>query len=82
METTLTQARGAFARSEEGWAAPVLQPRGGPVERVAVRVGTGHPVLVFLGVMLAGLALIAGVSTALGFLVTRVLLHVDGVSSR
>ncbi len=81
METTLTQARGAVARSEEGWSAPVLQPRNGPIERVAVRVGTGHPVLVFLGAMFAGLALIAGVSTALGFLVTRVLLHLDGVAA-
>ena len=81
METTLTQTRGAVARSAEGWAAPVLQPRNGPVERVAVRVGRGHPVLVFLAAMLTGLAFIAAVSTALGFLVTRVLLHVDGVAA-
>src|SRR6266576_3963086 len=81
MDTTLTQARGALARSEDGWSAPVLQPRNGPIERVAVRIGTGHPVLVFLGAMLTGLALIATVSIALGLLVTRVLLHVDGVSA-
>src|SRR6478672_9308041 len=81
METALTQTRGAVARSHDGWSAPVLQPRNGPIERVAVRVGTGHPVLVFLGVMLTGLALIAMVSTALGFLVTRVLLPVHGTAA-
>jgi len=81
MDTTLTQTRGAVARPDEGWSAPVLQPRDGRIERVAVRVGTGHPVLVFLGVMLTGLALIAMVSTALGFLVTRVLLHVHGTAA-
>lgn len=81
METTLTQARGAVARRDEGWSVPILQPRDGRVERFAVRVGAGHPVLVFLGAMLTGLALIAAVSTALGFLVTRVVLHLDGVAA-
>ena len=81
METTLTQPRGAFARSEEGWAAPVLQPRGGPSNDSPSGSGTGHPVLVFLAVVLAGLALIAAVSTVLGFLVARVLLHIDGVAA-
>jgi undecaprenyl-diphosphatase len=81
MDTTLTQPRGAVARHDESWSAPVLQPRDGRIERVAVRLGTGHPVLVFLGTMLTGLALIAAVSTALGFLVTRLLLHVHGVAA-
>jgi len=81
MDATLTQPRGAVARSDEGWSAPVLQPRNGSVERAAVRVGDGHPVLVFLGAMLTGLALIATASIALGFLVTRVLLHVGGIAA-
>ena len=81
MDTTLTQTRRAVARSNDGWAAPVLQPRNGRVERLAVRVGAGHPVLVFLGAMLTGLALIAALSTVLGLLVTRVLLHVHGVAA-
>ena len=42
METTLTQARGAVARSDEGWAAPVLQPRNGP-SRTSRRPGRGRP---------------------------------------
>jgi hypothetical protein len=74
MDTTRTHPRGAVARSDEGWSASVLQPRNGPVERAAVRVADGHPVLVFLAAMLTGLALIATASIALGFLVTRVLL--------
>jgi membrane-associated phospholipid phosphatase len=59
---------------------PVLQPRGGLAERLGIRAGSGHPVLVFLAAMLTSLALISAVSIGLGFLVTRVILHIGGVS--
>jgi membrane-associated phospholipid phosphatase len=60
----------------------VLEPRGeGAAERVVVRLGAGHPVLVFLGAMLTALVLIAGLSILLGLLVTHVVLHIDGVSA-
>lgn len=62
------------------WTPRVLQPRPGVAERMAVRTGRGHPILVFLGAMLGALALISTVSIALGFLVTRVILHVGGVA--
>ena len=62
------------------WTPPVLQPRQGVAERLGVRAGRGHPVLVLIGAMLGALALISTVSIALGFLVTRVILHFGGVS--
>jgi len=62
------------------WTPPVLQPRRGYAERVGARIGHGHPVVVFLVGMLASLALISAVSIALGFLVTRAVLHDSGVS--
>ncbi|HEY2074503.1 MAG TPA: phosphatase PAP2 family protein [Gaiellaceae bacterium] len=62
------------------WTPPVLQPRRREVERLAVRVGAGRPVLVFAGGVLAAVALISGVSILLGLLVTHVILHVGGVS--
>ena len=61
---------------------PVLEPRrDGTVERLAVRLGAGHPVVVFLAAMLVGLILIAGLSVLLGFVVTHVVLHIDGASA-
>jgi membrane-associated phospholipid phosphatase len=61
---------------------PVLEPRSdGVVERVAARVGEGHPVLVFLATMLTALVLIAGLSILLGFLVVHVVLHIGGTNA-
>jgi membrane-associated phospholipid phosphatase len=81
MSTTL-ERHDALAHRPRDWRVPVLEPRhDGRVERLAVRSGDGHPVVVFLAGMLAGLVLIAGLSILLGFLVTHVVLHIGGTSA-
>ena len=79
MATTLERRRVHTGFSSD-WTPPVLQPRRGFAERVGVRVGCGHPVVLFLVAMLASFAMISAVSIALGFLVTRVVLHDGGVA--
>jgi undecaprenyl-diphosphatase len=80
--STTVERHGALAQRSRDWTVAVLEPRsGGIVERLAVRLGAGHPVVVFLAGMLAGLVLIAGLSILLGFLVTHVVLHIDGASA-
>jgi undecaprenyl-diphosphatase len=79
MDTTLHGAKSNLDRFTYDWTPPVLQPRGGAVERVAARVGRGHPARVFLAAMLTGLALVATLSILLGLLVTRLLLHIDAL---
>jgi membrane-associated phospholipid phosphatase len=78
MAITVEQTRAKVERHTTDWTPPVLQPRAGAVERLGMRVGHGHPVLVFLGAMLAALAMISAVSIGLGLLVTRVILHAGG----
>jgi membrane-associated phospholipid phosphatase len=80
MATTLEPGRIRTGQLSNDWTPPVLQPRSGFAERVGARAGYGHPVVVFLIGMLASLASISAVSIALGFLVTRVILHDSGVS--
>ncbi len=80
MATSLEQRRAPAEALSNDWTPPVLEPRRGFVERMAVHAGNGHPVIVFLGAMLASLALISGLSIALGFFVTRVILHTGGVA--
>ncbi len=80
MALTAEEAHGAAELLEADWTPPVLLPRQGVAERWGVRAGRGHPVLTFLGAMLASLALISTLSIALGFLVTRVILHIGGVA--
>jgi membrane-associated phospholipid phosphatase len=79
MATTLEQRIHTGPLSRD-WTPPVLQPRRGFAERVGADIGCGHPVVVFLVAMLASVALISAVSIALGFLVTRVVLHAGGVA--
>jgi undecaprenyl-diphosphatase len=81
MATTLQQARTNVAPAPRDWTPPVLQPRRGFAERLAARIGYGHPVVVFVGAMLAALAAISAMSIALGFLLTRVILDVGGVGA-
>jgi membrane-associated phospholipid phosphatase len=82
METALGHRIGTFADRVGEWAPPVLGARaGGRVERLASRYGAGHPVLVFLVGMLAALAAITALSIVLGFLVTRVVVHIDGTGA-
>jgi undecaprenyl-diphosphatase len=77
---TAEETRRTVGRAASHWTPPVLQPRQGVAERWGARAGNGHPVLVFLSAMLCSVALISAVSIALGFLVTRVILHVGGVA--
>lgn len=57
----------------------VLEPRaGGPAESVARRLGTTHPVRAFLVTIVAGYALLVGLTIAAGLLLTRVLVPVRG----
>jgi membrane-associated phospholipid phosphatase len=65
--------------SVDRWDVPVLDAhRGGPAERLAGAFGGLHPAVVFVVMMLAGLAAIAGLSIGCGLLVTRVVEHVWG----
>jgi undecaprenyl-diphosphatase len=82
VSATLERHDVALARHLREWEVPVLEPRSdGTAERAAARLGAGHPVLVFLAAMLAGLALIAGLSILLGFLVTHFVLHIGGTGA-
>jgi membrane-associated phospholipid phosphatase len=80
MALTADETHGTVELLRADWTPRVLQSRGGVAERLGVRAGRGHPVLVFLGAMLSALALISMASIALGFLVTGVLLHIGGVA--
>jgi membrane-associated phospholipid phosphatase len=80
MATTLEEARAGVGRFSDDWTPPVLQPRRGPAEHFGTRAGRGHAVVVFVVAMLTSLAMISALSIALGFLVTRLILHVGGVA--
>lgn len=74
----------AFQRRRPGSTLdiPVIEARkGGRAEWLAGRVGGLHPIVVFLVVMLAGLAAIAALSIGLGFFVTRVLEQAWGIGA-
>src|SRR6185312_1589934 len=80
MATTLERVPAHAEQLSHDWTPPVLQPRRGFAERLGARAGNRRPVVVFLAAMLASLAVISVLSIALGFLVTRVILHVGGVA--
>ena len=62
--------------------APLLEPTPrGRAERLANAVGAVHPVRVFLAAILSGYFLLVGLTIAVGFLLTRVLLEIDAVAS-
>ena len=71
------------ARTDSGSkdrVVPVLGARaGGPAERFAHRLNGRHPAAVFVAALLTGFAVLALISIALGFLVTDVLLDMDGL---
>jgi undecaprenyl-diphosphatase len=79
MALIVEEAQNNIGQFTTDWTPPVLQPRRGIAERFGVRVLNGHPVFAFLAAMLSALALISTLSIALGFLVTRAILHVGGV---
>src|SRR5947209_10762972 len=66
--------RAAPTRRGTGLEVPVLEPgRGVLTRRLAAGLGGLTPELAFVVVILAGLALIAGISMLLGLLVTHVI---------
>ncbi len=54
--------------------------QGSSADRFATRVGDRHPVLVFLAALVPGYAILAGLSIALGLLLTRLVLSVDPIA--
>lgn len=69
-------------RSNDWLHVPVLSAhRGGPSEIVAGSLRRLHPAIVFMLVMLAGLAIVAAISIALGLLVTRVVEPAWGIGA-
>jgi undecaprenyl-diphosphatase len=78
----LTDSVSRGARSRDWLDFPSLEPReSGPAERLARSFARLHPAIVFLVVMLAGLAAVALLSIGLGLLVTRVLEHASGIGA-
>jgi undecaprenyl-diphosphatase len=74
--------RGSGATSDDRPHAPVLSARrGGPAERLGGALRNLHPALVFVVLMLAGLAATALLSICLGLLVTRVLEPAWGIGA-
>ena len=68
----------AMARS----GAPLLEPvDGGSAARFATAVGATYPIRVFRVAALGGWALLVGLTIAVGFLLTRVILEIGGVSA-
>jgi membrane-associated phospholipid phosphatase len=85
---TFRPATGARAAHDSGAASddrlhvPVLTARrGGPAERLGGALQNLHPALVFVILLLAGLAATALLSICLGFLVTRVLEPAWGIGA-
>ena len=71
----------AIDRRDGSWA-PLLEPApGGPAERFAGAVSPGHPVRVFLAAIFGGYAILLALTIAAGFLLTRVLLKIDGFAA-
>ena len=72
----------AASRPATSWNVPVLDSReGGWAERVAGLLAGLHPAVVFLVVVVAGLAVIAALSIAVGFFITRVVEPAWGIGS-
>lgn len=81
MEAPARSSSNGRARREDAWAVPLLDARrGGPAERFAGRLRGRRPAAVFFAALLAGFAVLALTSIALGLLVTDVLLHAGGVA--
>jgi len=74
--------RGSGAKPDDRLRAPVLSARrGGPAERLGGALRNLHPAVVFVVLMLAGLAATALLSICLGFLVTHVLEPAWGIGA-
>jgi len=80
--TSLPRRASRSHSSEAGGDFPVLSAKeGGRAERLAATFGGLHPALVFVVVMLTGLAAIAVLSVGAGLLVTRVLEPAWGIGA-
>ena len=76
------RARDDVAAAGTAHEPPLLEPApGGLAERFAAAVGYGHPVRVFLAAVIGGYILLVAFMVALGFLLTRVLLHIGGLAA-
>ena len=74
-------ARAIEDRRDGSWA-PMLEPTpGGLAERFATAISPAHPVRVFLAAILSGYAILLALTIAVGFLLTRVLLKIDGFAA-
>jgi membrane-associated phospholipid phosphatase len=74
--------RDSVVTSEDRLRAPVLSGRrDGPAERLGESLRNVHPAVVFVGLMLVGLAATALLSIGLGYLVTRVLEPAWGIGA-
>ena len=79
-EANLALSERTTDRHDDRGDLPLFEPRpGGPAERFDGAVGKRHPVAAFFLALLSGFLLLALASIAVGFLVTDVLLAVDGV---
>lgn len=77
-----TTSKLGHARFTHGLDVPVLRARkGGIAQGLAVRFGALHPAVVFLIMMLAGLATIAALSIGLGALITGVVEPAWGIGA-
>jgi undecaprenyl-diphosphatase len=80
VESAPVRRPGSQASARSG--APLLEAtEGGRAERFAYAVGAIHPIRVFLAAALGGYALLVGLTIAAGFLLTRVILRIGGVSA-
>ena len=68
-------------RRDGSWAPLLEHTPGGSAERFAAAIGRGHPVRVFLAAILSGYAILLALTIAVGFLLTRVILKIDGVAA-
>jgi membrane-associated phospholipid phosphatase len=74
--------RSSGARTHDGLQVPVLSARrGSPAARLGAALQDVHPALVFVALMLVGLAAIAVLSISLGLLITRVLEPAWGIGA-
>ena len=82
LDVAVVATRKKSRESSTAWSAPVLEGRdGGRAERLGHSLADLHPAVVFVVVMVAGLAVIAALSIGLGFLVTRVLEPISGIGT-
>jgi len=79
---TVVPTREKRRESSTTLSAPVLESRdGGSAERLGRSLSGLHPAIVFVVVMITGLAVIAALSIGLGLIVSRVLEPISGIGT-